>query len=258
MTQALRRTHFNSSRLVRFLADLAPADGHPSKQAFAQRVGQWVSFTDAMTLYTALNASAEPVRGRSSKASPAAFHAVQAEWTRVRTAMVAVINQSCSPTPGAARIKFPLPAIETGPEIAVRYAPYHRFYITLQREMDAKAGPLRTKVREALAQASPALCQLAALDAAFDAALRERERHLLSTVPQWVEKRFEQLRTAHQQSLVLIGQIDDSAVWLQPGAWLARFREDLCEVLLAQWELCLEPVAGLMTAFEKEAMDRHE
>jgi hypothetical protein len=59
---------------------------------------------------------------------------------------------------------------------------------------------LRARVRERLARTSPKLQKLAALDAAFDAILKEREGKLLGTVPALLEKRFGQLFTAHQQS----------------------------------------------------------
>jgi hypothetical protein len=252
MTHAVLRTHLNTSKLIRFLADLAPVDGAPSQQVFAQRLGHWVSFTDAMTLYAALNPGAEPARAPVSTAAPSAFLSAQAELTRVRTAMVEVIQRSCSAVPGSARIKFPVPPIETGSEIAVPYAPFHRFGVSVHREMDAKVGPLRATVRQALATASPALRQLAALDAVFDTALSERERRLLATVPQLVEKRFKQLHGEHLQMVAASGQTDDSAAWVRPGAWLARFRNELCGVLLSQWDLRLQPVTGLVEAFGNE------
>ena len=48
------------------------------------------------------------------------------------------------------------------------------------------------------------------------------------------------------------GQTDDSAAWVRPGAWLARFRNELCGVLLSQWDLRLQPVTGLVEAFGNE------
>lgn len=251
MTQAVLRTHFNTSRLIRLLADLAPANGAPSPQEFAQRLGQWVSFTDAMTLYAALTPAAAPERPRSA-AAEAALAAADAELTQVRTAMVQVIQRSCAAVPGAARIKFPVPPIETGPDIAIAYAPFLRFCVSVQREMDSRLGPLRASVRQALMGASPAMRQLAALDAVFDTVLSERERRLLATVPPMVEKRFNALRQEHLHMLAATGQTDDSAAWIRPGGWLARFRDELCGVLLAQWELRLQPVTGMVQALGNE------
>lgn len=251
MTQAVLRTHFNTSGLIRLLADLVPANGVPSPQVFAQRLGQWVSFTDAMTLYAALTPAAAPERARSV-AAETALTAADAELTQVRTAVVQVIQRSCAAVPGSARIKFPVPPIETGPDIVISYAPFLRFCVTVQREMDSRLGPLRASVRQALMGASPAMRQLAALDAVFDTVLSERERRLLATVPPMVEKRFNALRQEHLHMLAATGQTDDSAAWIRPGAWLARFRDELCGILLAQWELRLQPVTGMVQALGNE------
>ncbi|MEO7953018.1 MAG: DUF3348 domain-containing protein, partial [Polaromonas sp.] len=249
----------NSSRLIRFLAELAIVGGAESRQAFTQRLGQWVSFTDAGTLYTALESgtaqtSFKPLAAPAG-AKSAACLVVNEELTRVRTALADLIKRSCSATLGAARIKFPVPTADTPPDIAISYSPFHRFYLALQREMDARLGPLRATVRDALAAASPALRQLAELDAALDRILADRERRLFGGVPVLLEKRFGQLLKAHQQThqtLAGAGQTDDPATWLQPGAWLAGFRDELLAVLLAELDVRLQPVMGLIEAFSNE------
>lgn len=256
MTQALLRTHFNRSRLIRFVADLATVDGAESRQAFAQRLGQWVSFTDATTLYTALDSSTAQVAAKPStypaEAQSAACGAVTEELNRVRTATAELIQRACSPALGATRIKFPAPQPDAPLEIAFMYSPFHRFYLSLQREMEAKVAPLRAKVRDAMTTRSPALRQLATLDAALDQILNDRERRLFSTVPTLLEKRFAQLRISHQQKMANGAKADDPAAWMQPGAWLADFRDDLRGVLLAELDLRLQPAMGLMEALGNE------
>lgn len=256
MTPALLRTNFNSSRLIRFLTDLAMVDGAEPKQAFAQRLGQWVSFTDAAVLYTALDSSktqavAKPTLD-SAGGKAAAYLAVNEELNRVRSATAELIQRACSPALGAARIKFPAPQPDTSLEIAFMYSPFHRFYLSLQREIEAKVAPLRAKVREALAAGSPALRQLATLDAALDQILSDRERRLFSTVPALLEKRFAQLRTSHQQKMAHGAKADDPATWMQAGAWLASFRDDLRGVLLAELELRMQLAMGLVEALGNE------
>lgn len=256
MTQAVLRTHFNSSRFIHFLADLAVADAVESQQAFAQRLGQWVSFTDAATLYSALDSNGATTPCLAPKA-PAGVQSTAArvaneELNRVRTTLADLINRSCASTPGEARIKFPIPKPDTPLEIALMYSPFHRFYQAVQRELDTKIGPLRSTVREALASASPALRQLATLDAALDGILSDRERRLFSTVPALLEKRFAHLRNAHQQTLMQVGSIDEPAAWTQPGAWLARFRDELRGILLAELDVRLQPALGLVEAFSNK------
>ena len=256
--QAAPRPNFNSSRLVRLLAGLALVEGVESKQAFAQRLGQWVSFTDAMTLHAALDVGTAPALSEPSAAQlvtqTASHAAVKAEFLRVHAAMVDLINRSCSPAPGMARIKFPVPQPDVPQELVTAYTPFHRFFLALQREMDAAVGSLRAKVRQTLATASPALGQLVALDAALAQILADRERRLLATVPALLEKRFAQLFKAHQQALADAGQVDDPAAWMRPGAWLANFRDELRAVLLAELDLRLQPVMGLIETFGNEAI----
>ena len=169
------------------------------------------------------------------------------------------ITRSCSPGIGETRIKLPVPQAEPGKtgneasEQTVDYEPYHRFYLAHQREMEANLRPLRATVRQALAQASPTLRQLATLDAALDDVLAAHERKWLATVPGLLEKRFGQLFKAHQQALAETRQADDPAAWMQTGGWLAGFCRELQGVLLAELDLRLQPAMGLIEAFSNEA-----
>jgi hypothetical protein len=67
-------------------------------------------------------------------------------------------------------------------------------------------------------------------------------------VPQLLGRRFEQLHQAHRSALPTP---DDPARWLQPGAWLHTFCQDMRVVLLAELELRLQPVAGLLEALNE-------
>jgi hypothetical protein len=108
--------------------------------------------------------------------------------------------------------------------------------------------PLRVNVREALAKTSPKLRKLAELDATFEKILREREIKMLAKVPVLLKKRFEQLFKEHQQKLADSGQADNPSGWVQAGGWLARFCSDMQMLLLAEAELRLQPVMGLIEA----------
>ena len=147
---------------------------------------------------------------------------------QARAALTEAIRAST--TPGTrARIKWPQPAAESPDDIAADYTPYHRFYLAHQREMETRIGVLRAAVRDALAADVPELRQLAALDAAFDKALGQRERSLLAKVPLLLEKRFVQLREAHPAS-----------------GGLEIFAREMQGVLLAELETRLQPVTGLI------------
>jgi hypothetical protein len=258
MTRALTRTNFHSSRLIRILADLAILDAVEPGIAFAEKLGLWVDYTDAITMSAALNASTASPPGTPSGAQSVASVAVSEEFTRIQATLVSSITKSGSPNVGKTRIELPSPKLDVPVEVATAYEPYRRYYSAHQRDMDSNIRPLRANVREVLARASPALKQLAALDAALDGILCGREIKLLSTVPLLLEKRFEQLLKAHQQKLVDTKQADNPDFWMNQGGWLARFCNELQTVLLAELDVRLQPTAGLIEAFNNEIKNIYE
>lgn len=244
MARGSPRTSFDSSRLIRALSDLVSTDAAPPRQSFADRLGQWLDFADAIALFSALNGSTDAAGGPATAEHPA----LRDEFARVRGALLDSINTDGVLTPGKARIRLPAPAWHASTPGAADYLPYHRYYLAHQRDMGAAIAPLRASVRAGLAQRAPALRQLAALDGVLDQALAPRERSLLATVPQLLGRHFEQLHQAHRSALPTP---DDPARWLQPGAWLHTFCQDMRVVLLAELELRLQPVAGLMDALNE-------
>ena len=244
MARGSPRTSFDSSRLIRALSDLVSTDAAPPRQSFADRLGQWLDFADAIALFSALNGSTDAAGGPATAEHPA----LRDEFARVRGALLDSINTDGVLTPGKARIRLPAPAWHASTPGAADYLPYHRYYLAHQRDMGAAIAPLRASVRAGLAQRAPALRQLAALDGVLDQALAPRERSLLANVPQLLGRRFEQLHQAHRSAL---STPDDPARWLQPGAWLHTFCQDMRAVLLAELELRLQPVAGLLDALNE-------
>jgi hypothetical protein len=235
MAQATTRTHFHSSRLIRILADLALLETTGQGPALAGKLGLWVDYTDAIRLCAVHNAGMPALAALPPTASAEATESAADAVARVRTGLEATIARNGVP-------------VEPG----VDYEPYRRFYLAQQRELEQKVGPLRALAREALSQASPALGQLAALDAALDGILEEREARLLGTLPILLRRRFAVLLKGHQQALADSPQAnapsDTPAHWLQPGGWLARFANELQTVLLAELDLRLQPTLGLLEA----------
>ena len=274
MTQGVSRTRFNSAGLVRILAELAVADVADSKQTFAERLGEWLDLKDALALYSALNSAA----GHSPPGAPPAA-ALRKRLAQVRGELAAAVAAAGTAQPGGANLALPTPLPNAAPESAADFAPFHRYYLAHQRAMAAAVGPLRASARAVLSGQSAALRQLAALDAVLDQALAAREASLLASVPVLLGKRFVQLFEAHQREreaaasdtagqAVTAGPAatgegaagagaapDDPARWMQPGGWLARFCAEMQRVLLAELDLRLMPVAGLVAALDKESTE---
>ena len=257
MTRVLPRTNFHSSKLIRCLADLAIVDAAEPGDAFAEKLGLWVHFTDAIILSALHNDSIASPPKMHLEAQSAARVAVGAEFDRIRVSLVNSITKSCSPNLGKTHIELPVPKLELPIDLAAAYAPYRRFYDAHQRDMELSIQPLRFNVRAALAKASPMLKKLADLDAAFETILRDRESKLLGAVPGLLKKRFEKLFKAHQQIFIDTQQADNPACWTQAGAWLARFHNELQTLLLAELEFRLQPALGLIEALV-EAVDNEK
>ncbi len=248
MTRVPPRTNFHSSKLMRCLTDLRIVDSVGSEDAFAERLGLWVHFADAITLSAVHSegTTALPTMSPGSQATLSA--AFETEFDRIQTELTNSIMTSCSPKAGKSPIQLPIPVLELPLDLAAAYAPYRWFYDAHQRDMESRVVPVRIHVRNALEKVSPTLKQLAHLDAALEGIQRERESKLLSTIPVLLKKYFEQLFRAHQQHHVDTGQPDNPATWVLPTGWLTQFCSDMQTLLLAELELRLQPTMGLIEA----------
>lgn len=251
MTRMPSRTKFHSSTLIRSLVDLDIIDGADAGDAFAEKLGQWIHFADAIALSAVHGGALHGAMGATAAVRQTAAQ-VQAELARIRTLLTDSIGKSFAPGIGKTHIELPAPPLALPPDIAAAFMPYRRFYEAHQRDMDIRLQPLRTNLRLAMAQASPRLKKLAELDAAFENILRERERQLLAKVPALLRKRFAQLFKLHQSRLAESGQADHPADWMRANGWLARFCQDMRSLLLAELELRLQPAAGLIEAFKQD------
>ena len=231
------------------LADLAVADAPESRQTFADRLGLWLDFTDAIALFSVLHGNA----GSAAPPQPAgAGQPVHDDYARVRATLEDAIAIDGLLTPGKARVKLPRPDWHPSIEGAADFLPYQRYYLAHQRDMGAAIAPLRSAARAALAAQSPAHRQLAQLDGVMEQALAPRERALLGGVPVALARHFERLHQAHRAALADAGETDSPAGWLQPGGWLTAFCKDMKTVLQAELDLRLQPVAGLLEALGNE------
>jgi len=220
-----RRTGVTGSTLVRLLARLADNDVPESKQAFADRLSQWLGWTDAISLSAALSGS--PAAARSGAAADASTE--RAQCARVRSAAASAIAEDMR---GA--------AMDT--DTTTGFSPWRQRYLARQQAMATSIGALRGRLRETLAARSPAMARLAAVDAVMEQVLGAHEHRLLATVPALLEKHFKRLRPADPAP----DAPDHPEV--QPRAWLDVFGQDMQSVLLAELDIRLQPVEGLLEA----------
>lgn len=214
---------------------------------FAERLSLQLDPLDAI----ALQAVNQQVRARRSAARvtpPALARRLREDLERVRGTLAQAIAQPVEPfhdvqLPGRGKqAQLPSPA-------DAAWSGYQHRHAALQRQMDQLVPALRDQVRQALAGASPRLQQLAVLDATLEKVLAAREQAALPRIPRLLQRRFEQLRKAHESAAAQEGPgIDDPLAWSRPGGWLHAFAQDWTRVLLAERDLRLDPVAGLVEA----------
>lgn len=245
MTRELHRATFNRSALVSVLSDMLPEAPEP-KYDFGERLGQWLDFSDALTLLSVLNTEA----GMSTSVRTADSD-LPAQLARLQRNLSDSIHNNGVFSPEPARIPFPTPLPNATSENAADFSPYHRYYLAHQRDMNASITALRAKARQALASQSATGRKLADLDAAFERFLATRERNLLANIPILLSRRFSQHYAEHRATLAE-DNTDAPTTWAQAGGWLEAFCHDAQTVLLAELELRLKPVTGLIAALGSE------
>lgn len=196
------------SELTRLLAHWADMPPVATRPAFAERLGQWLSWSGAISLSAALSADV-PAPGRAARVDGEVAH-----FHRVRAALQASIDAgprepASSPTD---------------------FGPYRRHCIAQQQAMHDGVSALRDRLRRALAAASAQGARLAAIDAVLDQTLAAQERNLLGLVLLRLQAHFERLQR---------NAADAAGV-------LPAFHQDLRRVLQAELHHRLQPAQGLL------------
>ncbi|WP_341893014.1 DUF3348 family protein [Variovorax sp. YR752] len=208
------------SELTRLLASLADAPSPATRPVFAERLGDWLGWTGAISLSATLNAGP----GTLAPGSGHVRGGEEADFQRVRAALEA--------------------SIAAGPRERVSsptdFGPYRRHCIARQQAVQEAAAALRQRLRDALSRCSPQGARLAAIDALIDQALAAQERSLLGLVPLRLQAHFERLQRAAAEH----DAADDAREAPE------RFRETMDRVLRAELAHRLLPAQGLLDTLQ--------
>ena len=212
MGRELLCTPLNGSTLVAWLSRHALVDGPDAMPSFVDGMARWVGWADAIPLAAALHAPPGPCAATPPTASTSAL---DREIERVRASLIRSIENDASLARDA------------------DFAQHRRHCVRQQQAMERAVTALRSQARTAVAQQSPALSRLAAIDTVMADVIGPREQHLLAMIPSVLERHFLRLST------------HDDAVATR---WLDVFRRDMRQLLLAELDLRLQPVEGLREA----------
>jgi Protein of unknown function (DUF3348) len=221
-----------------------PAPAGAASPSFVQGLAGWLGWKDAIALAAALQApptaavSSGATRSRAgAKPSPLRAAAEQA-FERVAAPLRQAIDDDR----------------DTAGLDGSDFLPFRSRCFALQQAMSRAVGPLRVQLRGAVARGSPALAQLAALDAVMAEALAAREQAQLAQLPTLLDQHFHQLRAQHLRQ-ALAQASPGTQDTLSPGtpspnpgpaAWIDTFRHDMRRLLRAELALRLQPCQGLL------------
>ena len=289
MAERAKHTAFTDSELIRLLAQWAGPQGEaPSgaaAPAFSTQLSQWLGWTDAVAVASALDGGAAvglPLQGDTAAqlledglrvraalakalSTPGADAHGPGRWP-VKPRAGARLGAGLEKTPGRSQV-FSTPsgglAQSDGfggarDEDPTDFATHRRQVQTHQQAMDKAVSSLRARLRGAVAAASPQHARLAAVDTVMEQALLPQAQRLASAVVVLLERRFRALQAGAVDSVAL------TVVSPRPSpppsrtsgrgstppdlAWLETFRQDLEALLLAELDFRFQPIEGLMAA----------
>lgn len=222
----------NASDLPRLLAHLAtipPPEGRP---AFAERLGQWLGWTGDIALSSAL-AAPLPVPPRAASRQGAEADALDPadDLAQIR----AWLESTLPPRPRD---------LDEDPS---DFETHRRHCLARQHAMADAIDALRSRLRAALTQRSPALARLAAVDEVMAHSLAPHERRLLALVPLRLQTHFERLQREAGASMAS----ESGPRW--DSDWIHAFRDDMLCVMRAELAHRLLPCQGLVDALRPPA-----
>ncbi|CAO3937094.1 DUF3348 domain-containing protein [Achromobacter mucicolens] len=278
MLQAPQRTGLSGPTLIRLLTRLTDAEVQQSRQSLSDHLSQWLGWTDAIALSAALN-TAPPVIAPGARMFSSAE---ERECVRVRTTLADAIASDTAATAAKRVAPARAPAKKLAAvlaEDAFDYSSFRQRYLSLQHTMETSIGNLRSRLRGMVAARNGEWTRLAVVDAIMDRALLPKERALLGAIPKLLQAHFDRLRKAEEAALAQAAEqalaepgapadataevpgdtqapaVDAAQAGTSPpapaitaGAWLDTFRADMRAVLLAELDVRLQPVEGLLAA----------
>ena len=255
MIQTTSTTLLDRSRLEGLLIELANAKSSSLEYNLAERLGYMMGVSGSLNLARSLKQLPSNISGQEvepySKVEQEVLSACRQMMLAITTSFVAQIDSDPESDSGEVQLKVPsavglrLKALQT-------FDPYQRFYVAQQTEMAMGLQKLRYRIRKSLSGMSVELNQLAELDQAMDDNLAAHTRKLFNVIPKLLEQRFKFLLAQHNKKADEEKNADELAQWLEPNGWLALFYQDMREMLLAEFDVRLQPILGLLEALNEQ------
>lgn len=261
----------NSTRLIRLLSGVSGPDTRESRADFAEKFGRMLHFSGSVNLFSALET---PVRTDSDPSQTSGHLAGEKIRNQFLTAQAGVVRFIVAdfvptsrrtgnqlPTAGALHAHCELNGVfsaknkKTPARLAAVFEPYRKFYMSRQRDLEVKVGLLRVDIRDSIAGLSPALAKLAKIDQALSESLAVTSGEAFAVIPKLLEKRFGLLFETLQSEFPENPGASDFNLWMKPGGWLSAFCTEMQELMLAELEVRLQPVVGMIDALPNNTLN---
>ncbi len=225
-------------RLLQLLAQPGKPVAYDPLPCCGERLGRLFGLTDTLTLDSAI---AFRARQPGMDQGPVINRAIQ-ELATTRRALIRRISRY-------------------GDDVeltdSVDCEPYLNAWLTLQRRVAAASSQLRDNARKAMKVHNQNLGRLAELDSVFDRTMAGYTSQCFAHIPKVLEQRFQALfQTGQIQARQIQARQTPSEPSHEPGIapadWRHRYCEEAQDLLLAELDVRLEPVLGLLEACHKE------
>lgn len=251
-------TLLGHSELIRKVQSLMDKELPQNQMRFSEKLTQNMDFNGSLKL-SELNGQLRILEKRSvgqkdishknfEKGAPGELKAasLSAAFNRVQQSLLLNIQQSFDAS--VEQPRFPLPSVKrNGKEIEL--SGYQSFYLAQQSEMSAKIQGLRTYSRETLNAISPNMAKLALIDKTLEETIGLPLRSGFLAVSSVLKKHTLKLENKWLES-------DESTS--DHNNFLHGLHSDLQQLLLAELELRLQPVQGLLDALNHEVKEVDE
>lgn len=252
MTRVQPRARLHSSALLRFLSEKGLVDAAVAPGEVGQQLADWLDFRHAIALQAFIGTVDDPEAPPAQARARVDATVLRQRFGQVRVALEQSIVQGTVPAPGMPRIEMPSPELEQPIDPKTAFDPFRRFCVGHQRQMDSIIRSLRAQLRSMLDKGTTPHKQLATLDAIFENVLIEREARLLGHIASNFEKRFAKALKQHMKQLTEAAQADEPAP--RSETWLGPLCDDLRTALLAELDLRLQPLLGLIEALSANTL----
>ncbi|MCV6614497.1 MAG: DUF3348 domain-containing protein [Cellvibrionaceae bacterium] len=240
----MAQVSLDGSRLVRYLSSLGVSAGPLYGGGFAQRISDLINLQQSIAL-SGFDAKAEPA---NFEARPLQFEVLRQKVFEQRRELLNSLLESFAPGQGSVRVQFPGSRIGITKEQLENYDLYTQFYVACQRKIEQKCQHMLSMVRDAASGVSPRLAKLVEVETALGNALASYDKQCLGKNAELLKNCF-----ARHLSAAANSSGEPATHEAEPPAWVQNLAEDMRGLLLAELELRLLPVLGLLDALEEES-----